>query len=199
MIKKTVWLILGIVGFQATNEIGFILMNTSGAGINIWKGYLPSFTGALVLGLCLLKGNVFFEYDKKLEIKKLNTIYKFLFLIFILLVLFMAASFFLTNSQKPSNINKSKFQESAADSKVCKDKYIPFYKFKVNVDKNIVISEIYAHNRIKIEIVSSQIYKNCGVVDQFNWVCMDSQEKKYMSDGKFYIEFTDGTMEMCVR
>ena len=104
MIKKFLWLIAGFVGLKLVNEIGYILINVSGEGVVVWKAFLPALTGSLLLGFCLVKGDVFFEYSKKLGIKKLNQTYKILIVSFGISMVFMVTYYF-ANSEK--QISKS--------------------------------------------------------------------------------------------
>jgi hypothetical protein len=198
MFKKILWLMAGVLGLQVINEIGYILINVSGEGIVLWKAYLPALTGCLLLGFCLLKGDVFFEYSKKLGTKKFNRIYKVLIVSFGISMLFMVAYFFLATSQSPITLNKLKPLKSASSSEACSNASLPFYRFKINEDKNVVIREIHADNGSGKDTVLSEAYKNCQVVDRLNWICGDSP-KKYMTDGKFYIDWPDGTKEICVK
>ena len=110
----------------------------------------------------------------------------------------MAAYFFLATSQNPIPLNKLNSLKSATTSEVCSDGSLPFVRFKINVDKNVVIREIHSDDGSGKDTVSSEAYRNCQVVDRLNWICGDSP-KKYMVDGKFYIDWPDGTVEMCVK
>ena len=198
MLKKILWLIAGIVGLKLVNEIGYILINVPGEGIVVWKAFLPALTGSLLLGFCLVKGDLFFEYSKKLGIKKLNQTYKILIVSFGISMLFMAAYFFLATSQSPITSNKLNSLKSTTTSEACSNEALPFYRFKINEDKNVVIREIHADNGSGKDTIFSEVYKNCQVVDRLNWICGDSP-KKYMVDGKFYIDWPDGTKEICVK
>jgi hypothetical protein len=198
MLKKISWLIAGLISLKIVNEIGYILINVSGEGVVVWKAFLPALTGCLLLGFCLLKGDVFFEYSKKLGTKKLNRIYKVLITSFCISMLFMVAYFFLATSQSPITLNKLNPLKSALSSEACSNESLPFYRFKINEDKNVVIREIHADNGSGKDTVFSEAYKNCQVVDRLNWICGDSP-KKYMVDGKFYIDWPDGTKEICVK
>ena len=110
MLKKISWFIAGFISLKIVNEIGYFLINTSGGGVSIWKAFLPALTGSLVLGFCLLKGDVFFEYSKKLGTKKLNQIYKILIVSFGISMVFMVTYYFsnsesqVSKAESPNNI-----------------------------------------------------------------------------------------------
>ena len=209
MIKKFLWLIAGFVGLKLVNEIGYILINVPGEGVIFCKALMPALAGSLLLGLCLVKGDVFFEYSKKLGTNKLNQTYKILLVSLGISIFFMVAYYFANSENKISKLespnisstveeNKSNDIKNTITSEVCSGQDFGFYRFKVNVNKNVVLREIHAKDNSDKYDVSSEAYKNCQVVDRLNWVCGDSP-KKYMVDGRFYIDWPDGTKEICVK
>lgn len=113
MLKKLSWLIAGVFSLKIANEIGYFLL--PGEGVEVWKAILPAFAGCLVLAFCLLKGDLFFDYSKKLGTKKLNQIYKALIVSFGLSMVFMVTYYF-TNSE--NHISKSESQSNVTQA-VC--------------------------------------------------------------------------------
>jgi hypothetical protein len=150
MLKKISWLIVGLISLKIVNEIGYILINTSEGGVSIWKAFLPAFTGCLVLAFCFVKGDIFFEYSKRLETKKLNQIYKTLIVSFGISVVFMITYYFANSEnqvsklESPNNITSAvcilywdglKVVTLESEPKDWKDKYAKFVvsKFEMNV------------------------------------------------------------------
>jgi hypothetical protein len=197
MIKKILWLVIGGIGAKIFNDLCYSLLNTPGEGVVVWKAFFGAIPATLFLVFCAIKGNIFYDYQGKLG-TKLKQTYKFLIIIFGLLMLCMMTYFFLATSQSPITSNKLNPLKSATTSEACSDESLPFYRFKINEDKNVVIREIHADNGSGKDTIFSEAYKNCQVVDRLNWICGDSP-KKYMVDGKFYIDWPDGTKEVCVK
>lgn len=197
MIKKILWLVIGGIGAKFFNDLCYSLLNTPGEGVVVWKAFFGAIPATLFLVFCAIKGNIFYDYQGKLG-TKLKQTYKFLIIIFGLLMLCMMTYFFLATSQSPITSNKLNPLKSATTSEACSDESLPFYRFKINEDKNVVIREIHADNGSGKDTIFSEAYKNCQVVDRLNWICGDSP-KKYMVDGKFYIDWPDGTKEVCVK
>jgi hypothetical protein len=117
MLKKILWLIAGFVGLKLVNEIGYILINVPGEGVVLWKAILPALTGSLLLGFCLVKGNLFYDYSK-FGTKKVKQIYKIISVSFGISICFMAAYYFIT-PLKPSNISNFKIGSSVSSYEEC--------------------------------------------------------------------------------
>ena len=198
--KKILWLIAGATGLKIVNEIGYFLLPRE--GVVFWKAFLPAFTGCLVLAFCLVKGDIFFEYSKNLGTKKLNQTYKVLIASFAISMVFMVTYYFANSKNKNYNLSS----KTAENKTVIINNLDPcanqvgagyFYRFKININNNTVLKEIHYSDNSGDHVIP-EAYQNCNIADAKNWIC-NSPIKKYMVDGRFYIDWSDGAKELCVK
>jgi hypothetical protein len=200
MLRKISWLIAGLISLKIVNEIGYILINVSGEGVVFWKTFLPALAGCLLLGFCLLKGDVFFEYSKKLGTKKLNQIYKILIASFGISIVFMVSYYFANSTaaspkifgstKSISYLSCDTYSDASSCSGSCKTTNQVEVDFKIDKTRNIVLKTVYKDNHI----LQQRALEKCTVVDESNWICGDtsvkdsyfSEVRESMNNGKYY-------------
>jgi len=199
MIKKILWLIAGIVGLKIVNEIGYILINVSGEGVILWKAILPALTGSLLLGFCLVKGNLFYDYSK-FGTKKVKQIYKIISVSFGISMVFMVSYYFANSTAASPKIFGStksvsilrcdSYSDASSCAGSCKKINQLEFDFKIDKTRNIVLKTAYEDNKI----LQQKALEKCVVVDESNWICADttvrdrffSEVRESMNNGKYY-------------
>jgi hypothetical protein len=96
--KKILLIIVGIIGLKIFNSIGFLLLSSPGEGVVIWKAFLPPLLGCIFLAICLVKGNIFFDYQKKLTTIQLKRLLLALYISFGVLLFTLISNHFLNSN-----------------------------------------------------------------------------------------------------
>jgi hypothetical protein len=201
MVTKILWLISGLIGAKILNEVAYYLTN-SGPGNIVLESFLSAAPGTLFLVFCAAKGTLLFGALKKVPLKTLGRIYKALIILIVLLFITDVTYYFANSTNKKYNLSS----EAVANKTVIAHNSDPcanqvgdgyFYRFKININNNTVLKEIH-YSDSSGDHVTVEAYQNCNIADAKNWIC-NSPIKKYMVEGKFYIDWSDGTKELCVK
>jgi len=207
MLKKILWLVAGSIGAKIFNDLCYSLLNTPGEGVVVWKAFFGAIPATLFLVFCAIKGNIFYDYQKKLG-TKLKQTYKFLIIIFGLLMLCMVVYFFsnststspkiFSSTKSVSYFTCSSYVDASSCSGSCKVSRQVELDFKIDKTRNIVLKTAYEDNKI----IQQRALEKCVVVDESNWICSDtmirdrffSEVRESMNNGKYYF-FSADTIE----